>query len=156
MRRFHTHPDKANEVMHVSLTALLVAAGALLFEWYRADGRISWVAITVPGVILVVALYAFLRARLVERLPVVEITDTHLRWRVPGRAFFSSVPLADLVASEWSADQLLLIDRRGHYHRVPLKDLHFREGSFAVSSLRVQLDQLVARGAGGYLNGKVS
>lgn len=85
-----------------------------------------------------------LRARLAVHRPVAEITRTHLRWRRPDETLFHSVRLEDIVALHWSESRLLLIDRMGAPHDVPLNEMHFKEGSFAVNALRSELDRLTA------------
>ena len=143
--RYYADEDKSSQAVHGALIAVLATLVWIAVFADREGGTSAWIGTAVPLVVALSGAYVYLRARMLEGRPVVEVSASELRWRTPGSLVFQRVELADVIATSRGTDgELHLMTISGIYHVLPLADMNLRGASFTADVIAAEVERSVA------------
>jgi hypothetical protein len=143
--RYYADPGRVSNAVDGAYAAVVVGLAGLVLVIVMSRDGLSWTNLVGPLVILCGAAYAYMRIRAGEVRPVLQITSTHLRWRLPSRLMFREVSLAGVTGVGRTTDGALQVVRaNGVYDVVPLSDMALRGGSFTAEVIEQDLTRAVA------------
>ncbi|MAT83918.1 MAG: hypothetical protein CMD39_06480 [Gammaproteobacteria bacterium] len=143
--RYYADEDQSSQAVHAALIAVLATLGGIALFIDRDGGASAWIGAAVPGIVALSGAYVYLRARLLEGRPVVEVSASELRWRPPRTLLFRRVALAEVIATSRGTDgELHLMTRSGIYHVLPLGDMNLRGASFTADVIASEVERAVA------------
>jgi hypothetical protein len=143
MRRFYPDTDAAGRHSQTLLTALIGAAALLIYGLDRSGLMTGTVwLITAAGLTPVV--YGYVKARYLETAPLIEVTDTTVRWRASQSLLASSVALANLVRVHHDADDgVYLITSDGLARRLTVEPAQLSGGRFALEMALHEIERAI-------------
>ncbi len=143
--RYYADEIGSSHAVHGALIAVLVTLVWIVAFADREGGTSAWIGAAIPLVVALSGAYVYLRARMLEGRPVVEISASELRWRPPRSLMLRRVEFADVIATSRGSDgELHLMTVSGIYHVLPLADMNLRGASFTADVIAAEVERTVS------------